>query len=67
MTPREQIQEHARVAAKKVKEAMTEFAAATGMTASAYIDWQSIVQVDKDHPQYIVTGVTIAYNDEVQS
>lgn len=39
MTPREQIQEHARVAAKKVKEALQELHASTGIQGNVLISW----------------------------
>lgn len=41
MTPREQIQEHARVAAKKIREAMDEFAESAGCEAQVQIYWHS--------------------------
>lgn len=65
MTPREQIQDHARVAAKKVKEAMTEFSAATGMTANPYIQWVMTYQIDSGSPTYVAGDCVIAYEDEV--
>lgn len=40
MTPREQIQEHARVAAAKIREAMKEFAEATGAKAQVSVNWR---------------------------
>lgn len=67
MTPREQIQEHARVAAKKVKEAMTEFAAATGMTANPYIQWVTTYQIDSTTPTHVAGDCVIAYEDEVRA
>lgn len=39
MTPREQIQEHASVAAAKIREAMNEFAEATGCKAQVSVNW----------------------------
>ena len=41
MTPREQIQEHARLAAAKIREAMDEFAEFAGCQAQVEVHWQT--------------------------
>lgn len=39
MTPRDQIQEHAKIAAAKIREAMAEFLEATGLEAQVYFQY----------------------------
>lgn len=67
MTPRDQIQEHAQIAAKKVREAMSEFAAATGMCARVDVSWVQARYIESDRPVNIVQDVTIRFDDEARA
>lgn len=67
MTPRDQIQEHAKTAAKKVREAMEEFAAATGMCATVGVDWVQVDFIASSSPRYIVQDVAIRLHDEARA
>lgn len=64
MTPREQIQEQAKIAASKIREAMTEFAEATGMRAGIDIDWMQAHCLEADAPTNRVAAVRIRIGDE---
>ena len=64
MTPRDQIQEHAKIAASKIREAMTEFAEATGMRAGIDIDWMQAHCLEEDAPTNRVAAVRIRIGDE---
>ena len=61
MTPREQIQEHARVAAAKIREAMNEFAEATGAPAEVYVNWHY------GNIQHIVASVEVRITEGFES
>lgn len=64
MTPRDQIQEHAKIAASKVRTAMVEFAAATGMRASVDVGWIQVNRLESATPGHIVTNVRLLIDDE---
>lgn len=67
MTPRDQIQEQAKIAAKKVREAMEEFAAATGMCASVDVFWVQACFIESDRPINVVRDVAIRFADEARA
>lgn len=64
MTPRDQIQEHAKIAAEKVREAMEEFAAATGMCATVDVSWVQMLFIESSRPINIVQDVAIRFDDD---
>ncbi|MCX7509430.1 hypothetical protein [Delftia tsuruhatensis] len=64
MTPRDQIQEHAKTAAAKIREAMNEFAKATGMSARVDIDWGRGAWLESATPSNFVTNVRVRIDDE---
>jgi len=64
MTPRDQIQEHAKTAAGKIREAMTEFSNATGMRARVDVDWVQVNRLESATPEHIVTTVRLHIDDE---
>lgn len=66
MTPRDQIQEHAKAAAEKVRAAMTQFAEATGMRASVEVGWAVVNRLESATPVNIVTDVRLLLDDEVR-
>lgn len=66
MTPRDQIQEQAKIAAKKVREAMVEFAAATGMAATVDVSWVQVFMLSASRPTNLVRDVTIRFDDQAR-
>lgn len=64
MTPREQIQEHARVAAAKILAVMEEFTAATGVMAQVDVQYLMIDLIDKVGTDYRVQDVKVRYLGE---
>lgn len=64
MTPREQIQEHARVAAAKILAVMEEFTAGTGVMAQVDVRYVRISQIDKAGIDYRVQDVDVRYFGE---
>lgn len=64
MTPRDQIQQHAKTAAGKIREAMTEFSNATGMRARVDVDWVQVNRMESETPEHIVTTVRLRVDDE---
>lgn len=64
MTPRQEIQQHARDAAKCVHEALEAFHAKTGMKASVYVDWASTQTVSDKEPTWHLSKVVIDIDDE---
>lgn len=64
MTPRDQIQEHAKAAAAKIREAMSEFSKQTGMRASVDVGWIQVNRLESATPGHIVTNVRLLIDDE---
>ncbi len=64
MTPRDQIQEHAKTAAAKIREVMTEFSKQTGMRASVDVGWVQMNRLESTTPEHIVTTVRLHIDDE---
>lgn len=64
MTPRDQIQEHAKNAAAKIREVMTEFSKQTGMRASVDVGWHQTSRLESATPEFIVTTVRLHIDDE---
>ncbi|EZP51406.1 hypothetical protein [Delftia sp. RIT313] len=64
MTPRQEIQEHARTAAQLVHEALKTFHAKTGMKASVYVDWGSSQTISEKEPTWHLSKVVIDIDDE---
>jgi hypothetical protein len=64
MTPRDQIQEHAKTAAAKIRDAMAEFSKATGMRARVDVDWVQVNRMESATPEHIVTTVRLRIDDE---
>lgn len=64
MTPREQIQEHARVAEKKIRAIMEEFTAATGVMAQVEVQYIMLDQIDKVGTDCRVQDVKVRYLGE---
>ncbi|MDH0777523.1 hypothetical protein N5C96_29335 [Delftia tsuruhatensis] len=64
MTPRDQIQEHAKTAAAKIRDAMTEFSNATGMRATVDVGWIQLNCMESATPEHIVTTVRLHIDDE---
>lgn len=67
MTPRDQVQEQAQIAAKKVREAMVEFAAVTGMRATVDVSWLQMDFICASSPKYVVQDVSIRFADEARA
>lgn len=65
MTPRDQIQEHAKIAAAKVRAAMAEFANATGMRASVEVSWAQASHLSSTTQVNLVDTVRLHIDDEV--
>ena len=59
MTPRDQIQEHAKIASAKIREAMEEFVKNTGYAASLEIDWLETTFIDDRQPTVRIRDVRI--------
>ncbi|WP_250439338.1 hypothetical protein [Delftia tsuruhatensis] len=64
MTPRDQIQEHAKTAAAKIRDAMTEFSSATGMRATVDVGWVQLNRMESATPEHIVTTVRLHIDDK---
>lgn len=64
MTPRDQIQEHAKAAATKIREAMGEFAEATGMRAGIDIDWLQTYSLEEGAAVNRVAAVRLRIDDQ---
>lgn len=64
MTPREQIQEHARVAARKIHAIMEEFTEATGVMAQVDVQYLMLDRIDKIEADYRVQDVKVRYLGE---
>ncbi|ARU04742.1 hypothetical protein CCO03_08680 [Comamonas serinivorans] len=64
MTPRDQIQEHAQIAAAKVREAMAEFHRATGMRSSIDVHWVEVRLFASKAPRYLLEDVRLCIQDE---
>lgn len=64
MTPRDQIQQHAKAAAEKVRAAMAEFSKATGMRASVDVNWVQASFISSDTPVNLVESVRLRICDE---
>lgn len=64
MTPRDQIQEHAKIAAGKVHAALEEFEAATGMAAHPYVQWVQHSTPGDDRVRHVLATVRIAFDGE---
>lgn len=64
MTPREQIQEHARVAARKIHAIMEEFTEATGVMAQVDVQYLMLDRIDKVEADYRVQDVKVRYLGE---
>lgn len=64
MTPRDQIQEHAKTAAAKIREAMSEFSKQTGMRASVDVGWVQVNRLESATPEHAVTTVRLHIDDE---
>lgn len=67
MTPRHQIQEDAKIAAEKVRQAMSEFSAATGMRATVDVSWLQMDFICANSPKYVVQDVSIRFSDEARA
>lgn len=67
MTPRDQIQEHAKTAAFKVRQALNEFSAATGMCATVDVEWMHTQYIASSRPDYLVQSVSIRFTDEARA
>lgn len=67
MTPRDQIQEHAKTAAFKVRQALNEFSAATGMCATVDVEWMYVQCIASSRPDYLVQNVSIRFADEARA
>ena len=67
MTPRDHIQEHAKTAAFKVRRALDEFSAATGMRATVDVEWMHVQRLASSRPDYLVQNVSILFADEVRA
>lgn len=67
MTPRDQIQEHAKIAAEKVRVAMAEFATSTGMRASVEVSWAQANYLSLATPVNLVDTVRLHIDDEVMA
>ena len=65
MTPRDQIQEHAKTAAAKIRDAMAEFSNATGMRARVDVDWVQVNRMESETPEHIVAAIRLLIDDEV--
>ncbi|MFC4924981.1 hypothetical protein [Delftia deserti] len=66
MTPRDQIQEHAKTAAAKIRDVMQEFSKQTGMRASVEVGWHQTSRLESATPEFIVTTVRLRIDDEAQ-
>jgi hypothetical protein len=64
MTPRDQIQEHAKTAAAKVQAALEEFEKTTGMAAHPVVQWAKHSELSSSRVSNILTAVRIAYDGE---
>ena len=67
MSPRDQIQEHAKIAAVKIREAMTEFSKQTGMRASVDVGWIQEFRLDSAASVNHVATVQLHIDDEAQA
>lgn len=64
MTPRDQIQEHAKIAAEKVRAALEEFEKATGMAGHPFARWVSLETLADDRVRHVLASVRIAFDGE---
>lgn len=67
MTPRDQIQEHAKTAAFKVRRALDEFSTATGMCATVDVSWLQMDFICANSPKYVVQDVAVRFSDEARA
>lgn len=67
MTPRDQIQEHAKTAAFKVRQALNEFSEATGMRATVDVSWLQMDFICANSPKHVVQDVAIRFSDEARA
>ncbi len=64
MTPRDQIQEHAKTAAAKVQAALEEFEKATGMAAHPVAQWVQHSDLSSSRVSNTLAAVRITYDGE---
>lgn len=67
MTLRAQIQDHASVAAAKIRDAMQEFSDATGLAASVDVRWVEQNRLEAKLPEFFVSSVTVRFDDAAVS
>lgn len=67
MTLRAQIQDHASVAAAKIRDAMQEFSNATGLAASVDVCWFERNRLESALPEFLVSSVTVRFDDAAVS